>query len=191
MPLDTLLETGLFAQNSDGSVFPTMVSMQEQLVAQEFAREINSGRLSIGDAYRHFWSYEEDAELWDLPRGTEWRALLPGWAGMLKIIIPSISRGSQMQLADILKGICLKAERHANHWFVFETEENLVSCIEERRMPEFYPENERYSFTRMFNGVEEYDPNFFEGKGTGFFEQEFHETFGSWKEPVAENFGIA
>jgi len=65
--LDTFLEPGMFAQDSDGSLYPTMVSMQEQLVAQEFACEINSGRISVKDAYRYFWSHEEDIEYRGVP----------------------------------------------------------------------------------------------------------------------------
>jgi hypothetical protein len=61
---------------------------REIAAARYFAEEINSGRLSVKDAYINYWSYEEDVELWGLPKDRKWRALLPAW----EKILSSVSR---------------------------------------------------------------------------------------------------
>ena len=88
--LDTILDTGMFAQSSDGTVFPTMVSMQEQLVAQEFAREINSGRLDIIDALEYFWTPLTEVSRWYFSTflfenrfGSTWMKVLNTLGGLL------------------------------------------------------------------------------------------------------------
>ncbi|MDP2749993.1 MAG: HEAT repeat domain-containing protein, partial [Nanoarchaeota archaeon] len=73
LPLEKIAETGIFFEDNNKSLHSTMVSFNEQLTAQEFAAEINSGRLSVREAYDNFWSYEEDKELW----GVEGKSLLP------------------------------------------------------------------------------------------------------------------
>ena len=110
MTLENILEPGMFAQNSDGAVFPTMVSMQEQLAAQYFAKEINEGRLSVSDAYRYFWSYEEDLELWGLPKDHEWRALLPSWRDSIHGIYKMLEKENREQLI----GLIMRNERIIN-----------------------------------------------------------------------------
>jgi len=55
----------------------------EFFLARYFADNINSGILSIKDAYVNFWSYEEDAKLWGLPKDKEWRAILPSYVSII------------------------------------------------------------------------------------------------------------
>jgi len=57
--LDKILGSGILTQNSDGSVSSTMYPFQEQLTAQKFAKEINSGRLNVEDAYACFLAGED------------------------------------------------------------------------------------------------------------------------------------
>jgi len=63
---------------------------RENAAARYFAEEINSGRMSVKDAYSNHWSYEENAGLWDLPKDKEWRALLPAWEPVLQTIVPRL-----------------------------------------------------------------------------------------------------
>ena len=84
MSLDqTLMEIEPIFRRTNGIFQSTHPSFQEVLTAKQFADEINSGKLSIEDAYKYFWSYEEDAKLWGLPKDREWRALLPDWEPVL------------------------------------------------------------------------------------------------------------
>ncbi|MDP2749769.1 MAG: HEAT repeat domain-containing protein [Nanoarchaeota archaeon] len=75
-----------------------MISFNEQLVAQEFADEIKSGRLSVRDAYNNFWSYEEDKELW----GVEGRALLPAWQKVIMSMGPVLEKGRLDELVKVV-----------------------------------------------------------------------------------------
>jgi hypothetical protein len=79
--LDQITQTGMFTLDANLKAMPVMLSLGEELVAEEFAQEINAGRISIEDAYKHFWSYVEDKELWGLNvlSDEDCRALLPAW----------------------------------------------------------------------------------------------------------------
>jgi hypothetical protein len=103
----------MFGQNSDGPVFPAMVSMQEQMVAQEFAREINFGRLSVEDAYIYFWSYVEDKKLWDLVgmEDDDCRSLLPEWKVTVGLINRMIPEDKRKELSDVLTNSYKKAKQ--------------------------------------------------------------------------------
>ncbi len=54
-------------------------AFQEVLTASDFARAINSGQISVREAYEQFWSYEEDEKLW----GVKGRVVLPAWRNIL------------------------------------------------------------------------------------------------------------
>jgi len=81
--IEQIIETGIFSVDSNRNFHRQFFPFNEQLTSKLFAEEINSGGLSIRDAYVNFWSYEEDAELWELPKDREWRALLPAWNRIL------------------------------------------------------------------------------------------------------------
>ena len=84
MTLDqTLMEIEPILRSTDGVFQSTHPSFQKVLTAKQFADEINSGRLSVRDAYEQFWSYEEDAKLWGLPKDKEWRAILPSYVSII------------------------------------------------------------------------------------------------------------
>lgn len=70
-------------------------------LAELFIEEINSGNLSVEDAYRKFWSYEEDNELWKLDSNTEYRAFLSSWEKILLWIAPSLKQEKAEELVDI------------------------------------------------------------------------------------------
>ena len=112
--LDTLLESGILTQNSEHSVSAAMFSFQEQLTAMRFAKEINARRLSIEDSYMHFWSYEEDARLWKLPKGKEWRALLPAWKRILVLTGSMLDKSYAEKLVDIMAKSYSGAKRLPN-----------------------------------------------------------------------------
>lgn len=78
-----IAETGIFSEDLSRNLHREFVPFNEELTAEYFAEEINSGRLSVRDAYIRYWSYEEDADLWGLPKDREWRALLPAWRNIL------------------------------------------------------------------------------------------------------------
>ena len=125
MTLDRLLESGILAQNSPDSVVSTMFSFQEQLTAQKFAKEINSGKLSVEDAYRYFWSYEEDKELWGLPEGQECMALLPRYKNMLGYIINDLDSRKASELVDIIDRTYQDHENHFYHYNPFSEDHDF------------------------------------------------------------------
>jgi len=79
-----------------------MPSFQEVLTARQFTDEINSGRLSVKEAYTNFWSYEEDAGLWGLPKDREWRAVLPAWRPILVDITDKIKNEKVEELVSVM-----------------------------------------------------------------------------------------
>src|SRR3989339_1528119 len=86
----TLMEVEPIFREVDDRFSFTHPSFQEVLTAKQFADEINSGELSVRDAYVNFWSYEEDAELWGLPKDREWRVFLPDFKRILNHVITMI-----------------------------------------------------------------------------------------------------
>ncbi|MDP2749768.1 MAG: hypothetical protein Q8O89_02970 [Nanoarchaeota archaeon] len=98
LDLKEIVETGIFSLDSHESLHSTMVSFNEQLVAQEFADEINSGRISVRDAYNYFWSYEEDKELW----GVGGRALLPAWQTIMLAVASTLKQEKAQELVEIV-----------------------------------------------------------------------------------------
>jgi len=88
-----------------------MPSFQEVLTARQFADEINAGRLSVRDAYEQFWSYEEDAELWDLPRDREWRALLLAWRPVLTYMAQFLISEKAEEFVDVISDGYFRAEK--------------------------------------------------------------------------------
>src|SRR3989338_942218 len=103
MTLDQILmEIEPIFRGSNGAFQFTRPSFQEILTAKQFADEINSGALSVRDAYVNFWSYEEDADLWGLPKDREWRALLPAWEKVLLHMAPLLNITSAQKLVDVV-----------------------------------------------------------------------------------------
>src|SRR3989339_558395 len=98
----TLMEVEPIFREVDDRFSFTHPSFQEVLTAKQFADEINSGELSVRDAYVNFWSYEEDAELWGLPKDREWRALLPAWRNVLLHVVSMLSDDKAQQLVDAI-----------------------------------------------------------------------------------------
>ena len=78
-----LLDIEPILRCTDGVFQPSHPSFQEVLTAAQFADEINSGRLPVKEAFINFWSYEEDAKLWGLPKDKEWRAILPSYVSII------------------------------------------------------------------------------------------------------------
>lgn len=70
-------------------------------LAKLFIDEINSGNLSVEYAYRQFWSYEEDNELWKLDSNTEYRAFLSSWEKILLWVAPSLKQEKAEELVNI------------------------------------------------------------------------------------------
>ena len=103
MTLDQdLMEIEPILRGTDGTFQFTHPSFQEVLTDNQFADEINSGKLSVRDAWVHFFSYEEDVELWELPKDREWRALLPDWTRIINIVI-SLLPYSESEFQSVLQ----------------------------------------------------------------------------------------
>ncbi len=109
--LEQIAETGIFSLGTSG-FHREFVPFDEELTAESFAEEINSGRLSVRDAYINFWSYEEDAELWGLPKDGEWRALLPKWERIVEAVADMLTKpSSQNELVAVLSENCIRAAK--------------------------------------------------------------------------------
>jgi hypothetical protein len=100
--LDTIIQSGLFALDADSQTSPAMFSLGEELIAEEFAREINSGRLAVEDAWRNYWTFEDDGSLWDLPNNVQWRALLRDWRRIIYAIGPKLSEEMLSKTVTVL-----------------------------------------------------------------------------------------
>ncbi|HAM37097.1 TPA: hypothetical protein DCP42_00005, partial [Patescibacteria group bacterium] len=111
----TLTEVEPVFREVDDRFSFTHPSFQEVLTAKQFADEINSGALSVRDAWTHCWSYEEDAELWGLHKDQEWRALLPDWRLLLLNISTSIQDKKIEELVNQLVSSYLGAENEINN----------------------------------------------------------------------------
>lgn len=94
----------MLSVDGNKNLHPEMISLGEQLIAEEFADEINSGRLSVENAYRNFWSYEENADIWNLPKDHEWRAMLPTWINLLPRISSELVPEKAEELIDVITG---------------------------------------------------------------------------------------
>jgi len=144
--LDKILESGIFAQASDGSVSSSMVSLQEQLTAQRFAKDINSGRLNIKDAYRHFWSYEEDPILWKLAKDKEWRALLPDWKKIIECLTPLLEENPALEIYDIADQSYRSFRRIDSRYNPFEEDHDfIIECVKNNRLASQYLTYEYHS----------------------------------------------
>jgi len=99
--LEKILQSGLFSQNSDGSVSSTMFSMQELLTAHHLARKINSGKLRIEDVYNGLWSFREDAKLWRLPEQVEWTALMPRTIRMVYNVVSFLDDEKKVEFIGV------------------------------------------------------------------------------------------
>lgn len=113
MSLDQdLLEIEPILRDTEGTFQFTHTSFQEILTAKQFADEINSGALSVRDAYVNYWSYEEDAELWGLPKDRVWRALLPAWKNVLLHLAPMLNTDKVQELVDAITKNYYEYENH-------------------------------------------------------------------------------
>jgi bilin biosynthesis protein len=86
MPTLEQITDPVFSADSNRSLHREFVPFNEELTAEMFADEINSGRMSVEDAYNNFWSYKEDAKLWRLQEEINCREILPRWKNILNSI---------------------------------------------------------------------------------------------------------
>lgn len=117
MILEKIVETGMVSLDNSRNIRPEMISFAETLVAEEFAEAINSGRLSVEDAYNNFWSYEEDSKLWNLAGDKRWRSILPAWQS---IIYPMIGKLNDKEAEKVVEII---AENYLSTHTTFDTRE--------------------------------------------------------------------
>ena len=111
MSLEKLLATNIFSRVPSG-VQREYVPFNEALTAQAFAEAINSGKMSVEDAWKYFWSYDEDAEFWGLPQDAEWRALLPAWDFILLSMGPQLDNTPAFELVHTLSDAYLRCDAH-------------------------------------------------------------------------------
>lgn len=52
-------------------------------IAKYFAENLNSGNISVEDAYTNNWSYDEDKALWKLDENIEWKSFLRNWKSII------------------------------------------------------------------------------------------------------------
>jgi hypothetical protein len=99
-------------RDSDDTFQFSHPSFQDVLTANQFALEINSGQLSIKDAWMHYWSYTEDKKLWQLEDLADdcCRSALPSALQIIKFTIPLIDRSRAKELYALV----------TNSYFVLE-----------------------------------------------------------------------
>jgi len=118
--LDQIAETGIFSKGLDGSLQRQFIPFNEELTAELFAEEINSGRMDVKDAYIYFWSYEEDKELWDLPK-RNMRSLLPAWENMLSYLSDMLEDSKLRTIMDTLTKSYLEMDKIIEARYTRET----------------------------------------------------------------------
>jgi len=99
--LDSILaEVEPILREVGGNFGFTHPSVQEVLIAKQFADEINSGALSVKDAYEQFWIYVEEGKSWHYPR--ELRVLLPAWKSILYYLPDLLHDGLAEEFIEIV-----------------------------------------------------------------------------------------
>jgi hypothetical protein len=119
MPTLEQITDPVFSTDSNKSMHREFVPFNEELTAEMFADEINSGRMSVEDAYNNFWSYKEDADFWDLPKDREWRALLPNWRNIIKFMFARLSDTNSELLANKISSYALEIRDSDNDNYKF------------------------------------------------------------------------
>lgn len=89
--LEQITQSGMFSVDNSSKLSPSLISLGEELLAEEFAANINSERLSVEDVWTNYWSYKEDSRLWNLQKDIEWRAVLPEYKGIIKSVLSCIN----------------------------------------------------------------------------------------------------
>lgn len=92
--LEQITQAGMLSIDSRQQFHPEMVSLAEQMMAEEFAEEINSGRVSIEDAYTNFWSHNSNND-----KGPY---LIPKWVPLVRQIAPGLSMPMSTKLSNFL-----------------------------------------------------------------------------------------
>lgn len=100
--LESRIDSSLLCTREDGTQDFVHDSYKSFFIAKWFANRINDGRLSVEEAYKKYWSYEEDAELWNLPKDREWRALLPAWKNVLLHTAVMLDNDKAKDLVDAI-----------------------------------------------------------------------------------------
>ena len=98
--LEQIMESGIVTKTSS-AVNREFVPFSEQLTAQYMANQINSGILSVQDAWQQMFSYEEDAQLWNLPNG-QWRGVLPAWKNILSAMSAELTQKPLNELIELI-----------------------------------------------------------------------------------------
>jgi len=135
----TLSEVEPILREVDGRFSFSHPSFQEVLTARQFADEINSGKLSVRDAYVNFWSYDEingpsgvkeryadwrdwdlvwmglikDKRLWDSEKlaDNSCKILLPAWRNVLLYMAGILESDKAQELMDIINENYLKCKQ--------------------------------------------------------------------------------
>ena len=100
--LEQITQTGMVSIDAFRDMRPVMISLAEQMMIEEFIGAINSERVSVENAYRNFWSYEENADIWELPKDYEWKAMLPAWINLLPRISSELEPEKAEELIDVI-----------------------------------------------------------------------------------------
>jgi hypothetical protein len=99
MPTLEQITDPVFSIDSNRSLHREFVPFNEELTAELFADEINSGRMSVKNAYNNFWSFEIDTTFW----GVRGRVLLPDWKPILISLSRLLNDSKSKELFDIVR----------------------------------------------------------------------------------------
>ena len=102
--LEPRISSSLLSTRADGTQAFIHDNLRDFFLASWFAEHINSGQLSIEDAYRDYWSYVEDKELWGLAdlANDGCRAILPAWKNVLSYLLSQLNLDNQTSMMQIL-----------------------------------------------------------------------------------------
>ncbi len=84
-------------------------SFREVLTAKQFADEINSGKLSVRDAYLEFWSRREPTLSERL--STEFRIVSSDWTSVLNCLCGMLSKNGAQEFLEVISECSLKYKK--------------------------------------------------------------------------------
>jgi HEAT repeat protein len=104
----------LFKEGLNGKYNFVHNTWLEFFAAKYFADKINSGLLSVDEAYRDYWTYVEDKALWRLEdlSDDECRVLLPAYRPMLPHFASFVQQEKFGNLVEIIGNNYLKCKEH-------------------------------------------------------------------------------
>lgn len=127
-----LVESPLLYKGNDRTSVFLHDTYRDFFIAKYFAEEINSGRMSVKDAYVNYWSYVEDKKLWGLEAldDEDCRALLPAWKNIFPFLVEQLNYDKIHELTRYISKNYLHALEKLSDGVYNPFEEDIYFLVE-------------------------------------------------------------